>query len=278
MNFQAQIRERKHQLAVMELSTSREAASYTATQELLTSLWKQRVHYRAHKSRALVPILNRSIPSSTHLRLVLSSGMFPSGFLNNNLHAFLFYPIRATWPTHLILIYLIILILLAYDYPSVKLQTHFSAIPLYSSLQGFAIGLFRPHNSFHLINHFTYRIFCRYSSPSIIRIIKWRMMRWVGHVTRMGEKRNSYRLLVGKPEGKRPLGRPRRRWVDNIRMDLGGVGWGDVDWNGLVKDRNRWRALVSWVLNHRVPWNAGKLSSGVTSSSISSSVQLHRVS
>jgi hypothetical protein len=69
-----------------------------------------------------------------------------------------------------------------------------------------------------------------YSSPSIIRILKSRKMRWVGHVARMGEKRNAYRLLVGKPVGKRPLGRPRRRWVDNIRMDLGEVGWGDVVW------------------------------------------------
>jgi hypothetical protein len=77
-----------------------------------------------------------------------------------------------------------------------------------------------------------------------------------------GEKRNAYRLLVGKPEGKRPLGRPKRRWVDNIRMDLGKVEWGDVDWIGLAKDRNRWRALVNSVLNLRVPWNAGKLSSG----------------
>jgi hypothetical protein len=68
-----------------------------------------------------------------------------------------------------------------------------------------------------------------YPSPSIIRIIKSRRMRWAGHVARMGEKRNGYRLLVRKPEGKRPLGRPRRRWVDNIRMDLGEVGWGDVD-------------------------------------------------
>jgi hypothetical protein len=92
-----------------------------------------------------------------------------------------------------------------------------------------------------------------YSSPSIIRIIKSRRMRWEGHVARMGEKRNAYRLLVGKPEGKRPLGRPRRRWVDNIRLDLGEVGWGDVDWNGLAKDRNRWRALVDSVLNLRVP-------------------------
>jgi hypothetical protein len=92
-----------------------------------------------------------------------------------------------------------------------------------------------------------------YSSPTIIRIIKSRRMRWTGHVARMGEKRNAYRLLVGKPEGKRPLGRPRRRWVDNIRMDLGKVGWGDVDWIGLAKDRNRWRAFVNSVLNLRVP-------------------------
>jgi hypothetical protein len=91
-----------------------------------------------------------------------------------------------------------------------------------------------------------------YSSPSIIRIIKSRRMRWVGHVARMGEKRNACRLLVEKPEGKRPLGRPRRRWVDNIRMDLGEVGWGDVDWIRLAQDRNRWRALVNWVLNLRV--------------------------
>jgi hypothetical protein len=68
-----------------------------------------------------------------------------------------------------------------------------------------------------------------------------------------GEKRNTYRLLVGKPEGKRPLGRPRRRWVDNIMMDLGEMGWGDVDSIGLAKDRNRWRALVNSVLNLRVP-------------------------
>jgi hypothetical protein len=69
----------------------------------------------------------------------------------------------------------------------------------------------------------------------------------------MVEKRNAYRLLVGKSEGKRPLGRPRRRWVDHIRMDLGEVGWGDVNWIGLAQDRNRWRALVNSVLNLRVP-------------------------
>jgi hypothetical protein len=83
---------------------------------------------------------------------------------------------------------------------------------------------------------------------------------------------------VGKPEGKRPLGRPRRKWVDNIRMDLREVGWGDVNWIGLAMDRNRWRALVNSVLNLRVPWNAGKLSSGLISGGLSGSAQLHRVS
>jgi hypothetical protein len=92
-----------------------------------------------------------------------------------------------------------------------------------------------------------------YSSPSIIRIIKSRRMREAEHVVEMGAKRNAYRLLVGKPDGKRPLGRPRRRSVDNIRMDLAKVGWGEVDWIGLAQDRNRWRALVNLVLNLRVP-------------------------
>jgi hypothetical protein len=86
-----------------------------------------------------------------------------------------------------------------------------------------------------------------YSSPSIIRIKKARRMRWAGHVALMLEKRNAYRLLVGKPEGKRSLGRPRRRWVDNIRMDLVEVGCGDVDWIGLAQDRDRWRALVNSI-------------------------------
>jgi hypothetical protein len=90
-------------------------------------------------------------------------------------------------------------------------------------------------------------------SKQIIRIIKSRRMRWAGHVARMGEKMNAYRLLMGKPEGKRPLGRPRSRWVDNIRMDLGEVGWGDVYWIGLAEDRNMWRALVNSILNLRVP-------------------------
>jgi hypothetical protein len=78
-------------------------------------------------------------------------------------------------------------------------------------------------------------------------------MRWTGHVARMGKKRNAYRLLVGKPEGKRLLGRPRRRWVDNIKMDVGVIGWGVVDWIGPAQDKDRWRALVNAVMNLRVP-------------------------
>jgi hypothetical protein len=92
-----------------------------------------------------------------------------------------------------------------------------------------------------------------YSSPSIIRIIKSRRMRWAGHVARMGEKRNVYRLLVGKPEGRRPLGRPRRRWMDNIKIDLLEIGLNVVDWSGLAQDRYRWRALVNSIMNLRVP-------------------------
>jgi hypothetical protein len=91
-----------------------------------------------------------------------------------------------------------------------------------------------------------------YSSPSIIRIIKAMRMRWAGYVARIGEKMNAYRLLVGKQEGRRPLGRPRRRWLNNIRMDLVEVGWGDEDWIGMAQDRGRWRALVNSVLNLRI--------------------------
>jgi len=92
-----------------------------------------------------------------------------------------------------------------------------------------------------------------YSSPSIVRVIKLRRMRWAGHVARMDEEREVYRLLVGKLEGRRPLGRPRHRWVDNIRMDLQEVGCGFMDWIGLAQDRDRWRMLVSAVMNLRVP-------------------------
>jgi hypothetical protein len=92
-----------------------------------------------------------------------------------------------------------------------------------------------------------------YSSPNIIWITKSRRMRLAGHVARMGEKRGAHRVLVGRPEGRRPLGRPRRRWEDNIEMDLREVGWGGTNWIELAQDRDRWRALVNAVMNLRVP-------------------------
>jgi len=92
-----------------------------------------------------------------------------------------------------------------------------------------------------------------YSSPNIVRVIKSRRMRWAGHVARMGEEMVVYRDLLGKPEGRRPLGRPRSIWVDNIRTDLQEVGCGYMDWIGLAQDRDRWRKLVSAVMNLRVP-------------------------
>jgi len=78
-------------------------------------------------------------------------------------------------------------------------------------------------------------------------------MRWAGHVALISEERGVYRVLVGKPEGRRPMGRPKRRWVDNIRMDLQEVGCGYMDWIGLAQGRERWRKLVSAVMNFRVP-------------------------
>jgi hypothetical protein len=91
-----------------------------------------------------------------------------------------------------------------------------------------------------------------YSSPSITRMIKARMMRWAEHVARMGAKWNASRILVGNPEGKRPLGRRRRRCVDNIKMDLREIGWDGMDWIDLVQVRDQWRALVNAVMNLRV--------------------------
>ena len=88
-----------------------------------------------------------------------------------------------------------------------------------------------------------------YSSPNIVRVIKLRSMRWAGHVAHTGEERGVYRVFVGKLEGRRPLGRPRHRWVYNIRMDLQEVGCGCMDWIGLAQDRDSWRTLLSAVMN-----------------------------
>jgi hypothetical protein len=92
-----------------------------------------------------------------------------------------------------------------------------------------------------------------YSSSNIVRVIKSRMMRWAGNVARMGEGRGAYRILVGRPEGKRPLGRPRRRWEDSIKMDLREIGIDGANWIRLVQDRVQWQAFVNMVMNLRVP-------------------------
>jgi hypothetical protein len=92
-----------------------------------------------------------------------------------------------------------------------------------------------------------------YSSPNIVRVIKSRRMRWAGHVARMGEGRGVYRILVGRPESKRPLGRPRRRWKDNIKMDLREIGFVGANWIQLAQDRVQWRTLVKTMRNLRVP-------------------------
>jgi hypothetical protein len=92
-----------------------------------------------------------------------------------------------------------------------------------------------------------------YSSSNIVRMIKSRRMRWAGHVARMGERRGVYRVLVGRPVGKSPLGRPRRRWGDNINMDVMEIGIDGANWIRLAQDRVQWRAFVNTVMNLRVP-------------------------
>ena len=117
-----------------------------------------------------------------------------------------------------------------------------------------------------------------YSSPNIVRVIKTWRMRWAGDVARMGEERGVYRVWVGKLEGKRPLGRPRRRWVDNIRIDFHEVGCGYMDWIGLAQDRDGWRTLVSAVMNLRIPWNAGNFLTSCKQVTFSRRTLLHGVS
>jgi hypothetical protein len=98
-----------------------------------------------------------------------------------------------------------------------------------------------------------YELHNLYSSLNIVRVIKSRRMKWAGHVARMGEERGVYRILVGRPEGKRPLGRPRRRWEDNIKMVLREIGIDGANWIRLAQDRVHWRASVNTVMNFRVP-------------------------
>jgi hypothetical protein len=103
------------------------------------------------------------------------------------------------------------------------------------------------------VRAYSYELHSLYSSSNIVRVIKSRKMRWVGHVARMGEGSGVYGVLVGKPEGKRPLGRPRRRWEDNIKIDLREIGFDGSNCIRLAQDRVQWRAFVSTVMNLRVP-------------------------
>ena len=114
-----------------------------------------------------------------------------------------------------------------------------------------------------------------YSSPNILRVIKLRKMRWAGYVMRIGDKSGVRRLLVGKPGWRRPLGRPRRKWIDNNRRDLQEVGY--MDWIGLAQDRDRWQTHVSAVMNLWVPWNARNLLTSCRLVSFSRRTLLHGV-
>jgi len=114
-----------------------------------------------------------------------------------------------------------------------------------------------------------------YCSPNTVRVIKSWRMRWAGNVVRMGERRGEYRDLMGKPEGKRPLGRPKRRWQGNIKMDLQEVGSGGMDWIDMTLERDGWRALVNAVMKLRVPQNAGNFLTSWKPVSFSTRALLH---
>jgi hypothetical protein len=116
----------------------------------------------------------------------------------------------------------------------------------------FISAAIKTNKYFGCVIHFSGELHNLYSSPDFIRQIKSRKMRWAGHVARMGEGREVYRVLVGKPEGKRPLERSRRRWENGIRMDLRDINWGNVEWIHQAQDRDRWRAVVNAVMNLRV--------------------------
>jgi hypothetical protein len=117
-----------------------------------------------------------------------------------------------------------------------------------------------------------------HSSQNIIRIIKSRRMRWAGHVARMETKGNAHSICLGMPEGKRPLGIPRRMWEVNIKMDLREIGWGGMYWIDLAQDRRKWRALVNMVMKLRVPQNGGKFLSSCATRGFSRRAQFHGVS
>jgi hypothetical protein len=115
------------------------------------------------------------------------------------------------------------------------------------------------------------------ASLHIVRVIKSRRMRWAGHVARIGAMRNEYKILVGKPEGKRPLGRPRCPWKDNIRIDIREIEWEGVYWMHRAQDRVQWRALVHTVTNLRVPKKARNFLTSSATTSFSRRTLLHGV-